>query len=57
MLSPKTGRPKIATPKNVGVHIRFTQDTNKKLLDYAKENNITRVEVIRRAVDLFLSQH
>ena len=43
-------------PKNVDVKVRFTEETNKKLLHYAKEHNLTRAETIRLAVDELLSQ-
>jgi hypothetical protein len=54
-MSPRTGRPLVGLRKDVDVKVRFDQETNKKLLEYCSENNITRAEAIRRAVNLLLS--
>lgn len=55
-MSPRTGRPKSENPKNIDIKIRIDEDTNAKLLEYAKENNITRVEAIRRGISKILSE-
>lgn len=55
-MSPRTGRPKSENPKNIDIKIRIDEDTNVKLLEYAKENKITRVEAIRRGISKILSK-
>lgn len=52
----KMGRPVIGKPKTIDLKIRLDEDMNNALVKYAKENNISRTEVIRRAVDMFLSK-
>lgn len=53
-MSPRTGRPKSNNPKNIDVKIRFDEDSHNKLMEYCKENGITRTEAIRKAVDLLI---
>lgn len=36
--------------KDVDVKVRIDSDTNKKLLEYASANNITKAETIRLAI-------
>lgn len=55
-MSPRTGRPKIANPKDIDVKVRFDKDLHEKLLSYCKEHNITRTEAIRQGVLLLVSQ-
>lgn len=50
----KIGRPKVDNPKNVEIKVRFDEETNTLMLEYCKENNIARTELIRRGVNLFL---
>lgn len=50
----KIGRPKVDNPKNVEVKVRFDEETNRLMLEYCKENDIARTELIRRGVNLFL---
>ena len=38
-------------PKNLRVTIRFNDEQSQKIQDYAKKNNLTTSEVIRKAVD------
>lgn len=52
----KVGRPKSDNPKDIGLKIRITTEMNNKLLEYSKENNITRGEVIRLAVTEFFKK-
>lgn len=53
-MSPRTGRPKVDNPKNVDIKVRIDQDTNAKLLEYCKENEICRAEAIRQGINLIL---
>lgn len=55
-MSPRTGRPKVENPKDVDVKIRFDRELHAKLLDYCKENEITRTEAIRQGVHLLLAE-
>ena len=54
-MSPRTGRPIIGARKDVSLKIRFDNETNEKLLEYCKKNNITKAEAIRQALKMFLS--
>lgn len=53
-MSPRTGRPKTDNPKDVSIKIRFDKELNDKLVAYAKKNDITRTETIRKAIEKFL---
>lgn len=55
-MSPRTGRPKIENPLSVDVKVRFDSETNKKLVEYCKKNNVTRAEAIRKGVHLLIEQ-
>ena len=55
-MSPRTGRPKVANPKNVDLKVRFDQATNERLLKYCEKHKITRTEAIRRGIYLLLEQ-
>ncbi len=55
-MSPRTGRPIIGAKKDIDVKVRFDKETNDKLLEYCKKNSVTRAEVIRQSVTLFLSE-
>ncbi len=55
-MSPKTGRPKAINPKDIRYSIRLDAETEKKLAEYCKKNNITKGEAIRRGIHLLLSQ-
>lgn len=55
-MSPKKGRPVIGEPKTNDVKVRLDDSTHQKLLEYSKENNLTKAEVIRKAIKLLLGQ-
>lgn len=55
-MSPRTGRPKSANPKDIDVKVRFDKELHQKLLKYCKEHGITRTEAIRRGVHLLLAK-
>jgi len=55
-LSPRTGRPKAEKPKTVNYSIRLDVETEAKLQQYCKENNITKGEAIRRGIHLLLAK-
>ena len=56
MMNSQIGRPKVDNPKDVEVTVRFDRQTNKYLLEYCEQKNITRAEAVRRGVDLLLSK-
>ena len=56
-MSPRTGRPKVKNPKDVDIKVRLDSETNKKLLAYCEQHNLTRAEVMRKGLDLLLSQN
>ena len=53
-MSPRTGRPKTDNPKNIDVKVRFDEESNRRLLQYCERHQLTRTEVIRKAVDLLI---
>ena len=53
-MSPRIGRPKLDNPKNIDVTVRTTSEMNDRLLEYAKTHNQTRVEVIRKGIEIVL---
>ncbi len=53
-MSPRTGRPKTDNPKNIDVKVRFDEESNRRLLEYCERHQLTRTEVIRKAVDLLI---
>lgn len=55
-MSPKTGRPKIDNPINIRTSVRLDAETDKKLVEYCKKNNMTKGEAIRMGVHLLLSK-
>lgn len=55
-MSPRTGRPVVGEPKTNDVKVRLDKTTHEKLLQYCKDNNTTKAEVIRKAIIQFLGQ-
>lgn len=55
-MSPRTGRPKVANPKQSRFSIRLDKERESKLQEYCQENCITKGEAIRRGIDLLLEQ-
>ncbi len=53
-MSPRTGRPVIGEPKTNDVKVRLDNTTHQKLLQYCKDNSLTKAEVIRKAINQFL---
>ncbi|ADM90102.1 Phage protein [Streptococcus pneumoniae] len=46
----KMGRP-TTDPKNLKMTIRFNDEQSRKIENYASQNNLTKSEVIRKAVE------
>nr|DAJ14135.1 MAG TPA: Alginate and motility regulator [Podoviridae sp. ctJ6o53] len=55
-MSPKTGRPKVANPKEVRFSVRLDVETEAKLQKYCEEHGITRAEAIRTGIHLLLAK-
>ena len=55
-LSAKMGRPKKDNPINIRTTVRLDAETDKKLMEYCQQNNITKGEAIRQGVHLLLVQ-
>lgn len=53
-MAPKVGRPKTENPLNVDLKVRLDDETNKKLITYCTEHDITRAEAIRQGIHLLL---
>ena len=56
MLSPRTGRPKTANPKNHDIKVRVNDDTMQRLDAYCAKHGITRADAIRRGLYLLLEE-
>ena len=55
-MSPKTGRPKVANPKEVRFSVRLDAETETNLRKYCEEHGITRAEAIRTGIHLLLAK-
>jgi hypothetical protein len=55
-VSPRTGRPKIDNPKSISLKIRIDVNTNLKLLQYCKDNKLTKTEAVRKGIMLILDE-
>lgn len=55
-MSAKIGRPVIGKPKTIDLKVRIDDDTHELLLEYCKSHNITKAEVVRKAIELFLDK-
>lgn len=50
-MSPRTGRPKVDRPKTIEVKARIDEETYDRLMEYCKENNTTKTEVVREGIE------
>ena len=55
-MSPRTGRPKTDKPLNKDVKVRFDEEGHEMLIEYCERNNLTKTELIRRAVEEYLQK-
>ena len=55
-MSPRTGRPKAESPKDVRYSIRLDAEMEHQLNHYCESHQITKGEAIRRAIELLLAQ-
>lgn len=51
------GRPIIGEKKDIDIKVRIGKEKNSKLIEYCEENNITRAEAIRKAIDILLKSN
>lgn len=49
------GRPKSQNPKEIRFSIRLDEKTDRKLSTYCKDQDLSKGEAIRRAIDLLLN--
>lgn len=56
MSSKKIGRPIVGSLKNIDIKVRIDELTNQELLNYCKDNDITRAEAIRKAIQEMLKK-
>lgn len=50
-----TGRPKSENPKSIEVKARIDVDTNIRLKKYCEEHNVNRTDVVRKGIELVIS--
>lgn len=55
-MSPRTGRPKAENPLTVVVKARISVETNNRLIEYCKNNNVTRTDVVRMGVEKIIGE-
>lgn len=55
-MSPRTGRPKAESPKEIRYSVRLDIETEEKLKKYCDIHGITRGEAIRKGIHLLLEQ-
>lgn len=55
-MSPRTGRPKAKKPKTIEVKARLDEEMNKRLVDYCKENNTNKTDVVRKGIVLICNK-
>lgn len=55
-MSPRTGRPKVEKPKTIEVKARIDDETNRRLIEYCKENKTNRTEVVRLGIEKVLEK-
>lgn len=51
----KMGRPKEENPKVNRITVRFTDEENRVVLEYAKKHNMTKAEVIKAGLNLLFN--
>lgn len=53
-MSPRTGRPKLDKPLKNDIKVRLNDDLHNRLVKYCEEKEISKAEVIRKAVVKYL---
>lgn len=55
-MSPRTGRPRVDNPKTIEVKARIDEETNKRLEEYCKKNQVSRTDVVRLGIEKVLKK-
>lgn len=50
----KLGRPIVGKPLTINIVARIDKDTDNKLIEYCKKNNMTKTEVLRLGLKIVL---
>ena len=53
-MSPRTGRPKVLSPKTIEIKARIDEKTNDRLNQYCEKHNVTRTDVVRKGIETVL---
>ena len=53
-MSPRTGRPKVLSPKTIEIKARIDEKTNDMLNQYCEKHNVTRTDVVRKGIETVL---
>ena len=53
-MSPRTGRPKVLSPKTIEIKARIAEKTNDRLHQYCEKHNVTRTDVVRKGIETVL---
>lgn len=53
-MSPRTGRPKVLSPKTIEIKARIDKKTNDRLNQYCEKHNVTRTDVVRKGIETIL---
>ena len=55
-MSPRTGRPRVDKPKTIEVKARIDEETNERLEEYCKKNQVSRTDVVRVGIKKVLER-
>ena len=55
-MSPRTGRPKIDSPKTIEVKARIDEETNERLNEYCRNHKVTRTVVVRKGIEMVIKK-
>jgi putative uncharacterized protein FNV0124 len=55
-MNAKIGRPTIGNPKTIEVKARIDEETNEKLKEFCRKNNLTRTDVVRMGIEKVLNE-
>ncbi len=55
-MSPRTGRPKAESPKEIGVRVRLDSETHSQLVKYCEKEGVSKAEAIRQGIHLILGK-
>lgn len=53
-MSPRTGRPKVLSPKTIEIKARIDKETNDRLNQYCEKHSVTRTYVVRKGIETVL---